>query len=442
MKGLLQFVILLALATPCWADNSKIGGCAAATTSCAMPGNNVGDYIYAFAFRTATTAPTLPSGWTTIATNSASSSSFRSGCKVATGTSETSGTWTNATSLTVEIYRGANATLTANCATVGMSIGTTASGTGTTSTINYPALTMSNADGKSWVIGASGSSGATCTPSGMTSEQAQTTVNILNDTNGGVASWGSTNCTGSTGNWKSNVVELIPRPTYTTTVTLIGSATQSVASCVITAPSGVAQGHLVLFGTIDNTASVVFVTAATDSASNTYNFKDASALDVSDAVGVIIGSAYMTNAIANGGTITITQLAGGCIAYDVSTGASSNWLDKAASNDNSSFGAPQLSGTTASTTNQPNVNFSTFGGASGCAAATWPYPWINLTNFSNSSRCLYVYWEEVTATGAQSLTINIAAGDQTAATIGSYKEAAAAAACRPSLALIGVGKCG
>lgn len=442
MRKALQLALLLLIATPSWGAISKIGGCAAATTSCTMPGNAVGDYIYAFAFRSALTAPTLGSGFTTIATNSASTSSFRAGCKVATTTTEVSGTWTNATSLTVEIYRGANATLTANCATVGMSIGTTASGTGATSTINYPALTMSNTDGKSWVIGASGSSGATCTPSGMTSSQNQTTVNILNDTNGGVSAWSSTNCTGTTGNWKSNVVELIPRPTYTTTVTLIGSATQSIASCVITAPSGVAQGHLVLFGTVDNTASTVFVTAATDSASNTYNFKDAAALDVSDGVGAIIGSGYMANAIGAGGTITITQLAGGCIAYDVSTGASSTWLDQAASNDNSSFAAPQSSGTTAATVHQPNVNFSTFGGANGCAAATWPYPWINLTNFSNSSRCLYVYWEEVTATGAQNLTINIAAGDTTAATIGSYKEGGAVAACTPSLTLLGVGRCG
>ena len=48
-----------------------------------------------------------------------------------------------------------------------------------------------------------------CTPSTMTAQETVTgSVNIFNDTNGGVSSWPSTNCTGS-GNWKTEVLEIL-----------------------------------------------------------------------------------------------------------------------------------------------------------------------------------------------------------------------------------------
>lgn len=207
------YLILALLLCPLSANaiTSGITGttaCAAATTSCVMPATKVGDFIYVFAFRSATTAPSLPAGFTTVATASANNSSFRSGCKIALTTSEASGTWTNATSITVTIYRGIrNGLTTATCVSGG--IGGNTNSSGTTSTITYGTITMTVSDGSSWVVGASGNSVGTCTPALMSSRTAQTTVNITNDTNAGATSWSSTNCTGSTGNWKSNVIEIL-----------------------------------------------------------------------------------------------------------------------------------------------------------------------------------------------------------------------------------------
>lgn len=70
---------------------------------------------------------------------------------------------------------------------------------------------MKFADSTSWVAGYSGSSSTVCTPSGMTvidTGGAGPAVKS-NDTNAGVASWSSTNCTGGTGNWISYVVEIL-----------------------------------------------------------------------------------------------------------------------------------------------------------------------------------------------------------------------------------------
>lgn len=216
---------------------------------------------------------------------------------------------------------------------------------------------------------------------------------------------------------------LLPVLARATTVTQIASVTQSGGSCTLTAASGVAATHLVVIASIDNAASLTFVTAVADSASNTYNVIDVASDNTSDGVGVITSSGYMATAIASGGTITVTTSGQGCIAYDVSVGAASSWLDKTASLDNS-FSVTQLTGTTATTAHSPNVNIGVFGGGSSCAATvTWSGTWTGLTNtLVNSSRCLTVGWQEVVSTGAQSGTITLSAADDDAGEIASYSE--------------------
>src|SRR6185312_17100908 len=98
-----------------------------------------------------------------------------------------SGTWTNATALVCHVYRPTSGKV--------IGIGASASSAQSTNTINYPALTMADSSGASWVAGFVGVSNLTNTiataPSGMTNESLETasaTQAAGQDTNGGVSS--------------------------------------------------------------------------------------------------------------------------------------------------------------------------------------------------------------------------------------------------------------
>jgi len=78
-------------------------------TSATLPAHQAGDLILAFAFRDlVTTLPTQPPGWTSIDTAAANSCAGRLAYKVATSSSESTGTWTDATTVVFLIYRGVN----------------------------------------------------------------------------------------------------------------------------------------------------------------------------------------------------------------------------------------------------------------------------------------------------------------------------------------------
>jgi hypothetical protein len=226
MKTRVLFSLLLAVVTvPCWAAISHSGSCSAASTSCTFSGTATGDLKIVFAYRTgSTTAPGLPTGWTSIAVaNEASGTTgaIRIGCnKSSSGADTGSGTWTNATVVAGVSYSGTWVDTTADCNTTG--IGAIAGNKAATSTaLNYPAIgatggfgsTSMVASNKSWVAGFAGdSAGGICAPTGMTQ---QTTAGagpavIASDTNGSVASWASTNCTITSGTWISEVVEILP----------------------------------------------------------------------------------------------------------------------------------------------------------------------------------------------------------------------------------------
>ena len=222
MRRYLILAILLCAASAFGQQITLVGGCAAVATSCtpAVKGGGVfasGQFEYVFAYRSATTAPTLPAGFTSVDTASASSSSFRSGCTVTSSSSPSSGTWTNATNVAVLIYSGVAGTTPANCKNLGIGGHTSTGTSGTTSTITYTTITLTNSTGTSWVIGAAGSSAAVCTPATVFTAEYSATDLVANDTNGGVTSYSSSlTCTGTAGNWKSDTVELLARtPSFT-----------------------------------------------------------------------------------------------------------------------------------------------------------------------------------------------------------------------------------
>ena len=189
-------------------------GSATGTTSATMPAHQAGDLILCWAYRDGSnTLPTLPSGqnWTTLngVTGANTNSAYLVG-KIATSSSEGVGTFTSATSVIVQVYRprsGYTATWSA-----------VAANTGASTTVNYPALTLQTGDGSSWVAAFSGHRSTNTSletpPAGMTLRS--TVVDATDeaagfDTNGGVASWPSTNVSvgGTSSGWRSAVVEIV-----------------------------------------------------------------------------------------------------------------------------------------------------------------------------------------------------------------------------------------
>lgn len=189
---------------------SYINSAAAAATSVAIPTHQIGDLIVVFAYRNGNnTPPTQPAAggtvptWNTIGSSGANTNSSIISYAFATATNTTTGTWTNATQIHVLIYRCV--------ADIGASAG---AGANNTTTVNYPALTLQNANGTSWVIGVAGhrtASNVESAPSGMTNRTSSGTgpESATHDTNGGDAAWTSTNVTvNASGAYRSWVVEL------------------------------------------------------------------------------------------------------------------------------------------------------------------------------------------------------------------------------------------
>lgn len=187
---------------------SRVGS-AVGTTSATPPAHQAGDVFLAFAYRDgSTTAPTLPSGWTSIQASGANTNSMRAAFKVAAGASETVTGFTSATSLVLGVYRGVDQA---------DPIGGSAITGGASTTITYPAVTMDRSDGSSWVVGGGGHRSTNVAiqtaPSGMTnvtSVSDATDEAALHDTNAGVSSWSATGASvgGTSRGWRAITVEL------------------------------------------------------------------------------------------------------------------------------------------------------------------------------------------------------------------------------------------
>lgn len=168
-----------------------------------------GDILIICAWREGnSTPPSLPSGWTDIVSGGSADISSRAGYKVASSSSDSSGTWTNAESLVAHVYRGQDST----------PIGADANTVDAGFTLTYTDLTLDDGGGTSWVIGFGGhgfgTSGTLDAPSGMTlrvevTAGAQTVSGF--DTNAGVTSWSSATGEiqdGGFEDWQTRVIEL------------------------------------------------------------------------------------------------------------------------------------------------------------------------------------------------------------------------------------------
>ena len=189
---------------------SYVAKAEAVGTTVTIPAHQVGDLLVIFAFRNAATAPSLPAGWTNACNDSGGSTSARVGYTIADTTSETSGTWTNATALLVHVYRSTTgfASAPGACAWGNASASTT---------LTYPALTLSKTDHSSWVARAAMASAGTniqSAPTGYTLRGNNTAVpeSASFDSNGRITATSvaaSAGLTITSGNWRAVSLEIV-----------------------------------------------------------------------------------------------------------------------------------------------------------------------------------------------------------------------------------------
>lgn len=203
-------------------------GAAAGVDSVAIPAHQPGDMLLIFAYRDdSNTQPTQPAGWTQGGAMAGNTNSGRVAWRIATTSAETSGTWNNATTVIVAVYRASSGQ---------NGIGTVASAGAASTTVTYPALPSMSASGTSWVVGMAGhrsiNTALETPPPGMVLR-----INAVDggdeaslfDTNGPVVGWAGevVSVGGSSSGWRSFSVEL----TLTSaSVTGIGQAVANISA--------------------------------------------------------------------------------------------------------------------------------------------------------------------------------------------------------------------
>lgn len=207
-----------------------VNSAAAAATTLTLPtGRAIGDLELMWVFRSASaTAPTIPSGWTLVKSAGANTCFGGLYFRWCTSTSDTSGTWTSATHLICEVYRGVFG--------IGGATITTASGT----SLSYGTLTMIQTAGNSLVVGFGSHRTATnvsTAPTGLTNRTSVGTgpMSASFDSNTGKTSWTATAVTvnASSGNVTVTAELLGDSSTfdpYTKTNQTLGSA-NTTATC-------------------------------------------------------------------------------------------------------------------------------------------------------------------------------------------------------------------
>jgi hypothetical protein len=236
----------------------KSSATAEATTIATMPTHASGDVLYMFAFRDGTAvAPTVPAGWTQIGSAAANSCAAILAYKIAASSSETSGTWTNASELVCQVYSGA----------YGKDF-TFAFQTGSSATVTYPALPLINTSGSSLVAAfgghrsINGSMGTA--PTGMTqraNREGATADAAGFDTNGGVTSWSSQNV--ASGETASGYITCVVEVLSLSTAGIVLDSAQStaVAAASATLATAVSAGAYVFIDiTCDSNVNISSVT--------------------------------------------------------------------------------------------------------------------------------------------------------------------------------------
>ena len=194
---------------------SRVGGSSAAATSIAIPTHVAGDLIVIWAYRDgSTTPPTVPTAGGTVPTfttvdgpTGANLCSAVCAWAVAAGTTDTSGTWTNATGISVEVWRGQAAVPIGGHAQSG---GNIASG----ANIAIPAITLTAVDGTSAILAFAGWQTVTAwnaAPSGYTqrSNVATEVEALTKDTTTADGSFNVTGTASGTGGTRTQQLEIL-----------------------------------------------------------------------------------------------------------------------------------------------------------------------------------------------------------------------------------------
>lgn len=250
---------------------------AAATSTAACAGEQAGDLLLVTAFvNNSSTAPTLATGFTSINTsvNSAGAGSTRtalnSGWNTAATSSSDSGSWTGATQVIMQVYRGQSASPIGNNATQG--------GSNSGTLVTYGADTLTVTDGSSWFAAFAVRNTAqalmSTAPSSMTNRQSvpATPFAAGHDTNGPTASnWPSTDVTGFSASAKftSIVIEIKAAPTIT-----VGSTGTQAANMIIPSTSNYVGGSFSFIrdvGTANVTSITVHENGSVNASSNLSN---------------------------------------------------------------------------------------------------------------------------------------------------------------------------
>ncbi len=194
---------------------SRVGGTSAAATSIAIPTHVAGDLIVIWAYRDgSTTPPTVPTAAGTVPAftvidgpTGANLNSAVCAWAVAAGTTDTSGTWTNATGISVEVWRGQSSVPIGGHAQSGASVASGAN-------IAIPAITLTDASGNSTILAFAGWQTVTAwnaAPSGYTQRSnVATEVEVLSkDTTTSDATFNVTGTASGTGGTRTEQIEII-----------------------------------------------------------------------------------------------------------------------------------------------------------------------------------------------------------------------------------------
>lgn len=193
----------------------------AAATSLTLPTHQAGDLILIAAFTTGSTIP-IPSGVEGLRQAGTAGRRMSVGFITADSASEVSGTWTNAELMIAAVYR--------SNAGKYLKVGGHSNNNGSSTTINYSALTFSLSP-NAWAVAFCGTAidaAGNTAPALMTNRDFLVATGEIaaHDTNANVSTWGNTNVTSATVGWVTFTCEInetdIMIPTASGGVPLIG----------------------------------------------------------------------------------------------------------------------------------------------------------------------------------------------------------------------------
>lgn len=205
---------------PSWAlaAIAYTGSCTGTTACTISSGVASGDIVFAFTFRDGNaTAPTIPAGvgWNTISNGAGANSNGSAWVwRLATSGSEASGTFTNANSIIMVSFSGANTSA------IGGSPGDAEA---SSTTVTYPdADPFTTGDGTSWVIACcgrrsiNGTALGSATPAGLSATNKVSVIDGTDDaacynSNGGLASYAGDNVAlgGTSSGWHCKSAEIL-----------------------------------------------------------------------------------------------------------------------------------------------------------------------------------------------------------------------------------------